>query len=302
ISEHLQPLAVASLATQGINTRPDIVLLVFGKLFKTYSNILQHDKVDNTAHPVSAILKSLELRWSKADQELFICTLYLNPLVSSRIFNGNTIPPLAIWGMCASSAKLYKRVFHAEVLPEYFATEIRDYHYHRGAFSDEFWNSDFLAALYAEQVFLILFQFWLIWKAHYQQNPITKLAVLILSFVCNSAGCERLFSTKGDIHTKKRNCLGPQKVRDTAVVKMDIRREHAQQGLVHQCLKRRFMKEPASTDVDKTGARVDEEGSDSEGEDSCTANGVRLMHQSLVDDVAADEDSCVPEVSRRKQR
>ncbi|KDQ21329.1 hypothetical protein BOTBODRAFT_123015, partial [Botryobasidium botryosum FD-172 SS1] len=228
ISEHLQPLAVASLATQGIDTRPDIVILVLGKLYKIYSDILQRDGTKteaNSAHP------------------LFICALYLNPLVSFQIFNGNVIPPLAIWGMCA---KLYKRVFRAEVVPDCFATEIRDYHYHRGAFSDEFWNSDFLAALYAEQA-IPLQDPLEIWRAHYQQNPITKLAVLILSFVCNSAGCERLFSTKGDIHTKKRNRLGPQKVRDTAVVKMDIRREHAQRGLVRQRLKRRFMKEPAPT-------------------------------------------------------
>ncbi|KDQ09948.1 hypothetical protein BOTBODRAFT_76713, partial [Botryobasidium botryosum FD-172 SS1] len=175
---------------------------------------------------VRAIINSLELHWSKADQDLFLCALYLNPLVGPQIFNPNVLSPLALWNICA---RLYKRVFRVNDVPECFAMEIRDYHYRKGAFSNEFWNNEFLKSMSTEQVSLTLGGVLKlspplafsqdpveIWKAHYQPNPVTRLAVLVLSFVCNSAGCERLFSTMGDIHTKKRNRLGHQKVQDTA--------------------------------------------------------------------------------------
>lgn len=46
----------------------------------------------------------------------------------------------------------------------------------------------------------------------------------------------------GDIHSKKRNRLHPDKVRDIAVVKLDIQREHAELRKIHPRPKRQFMR------------------------------------------------------------
>jgi hypothetical protein len=62
------------------------------------------------------------------------------------------------------------------------------------------------------------------WKG---TNQLVKLAVRIFSISGNSADCERLFSKMGDIHSKKRNRLREQRVRDMVVVKMSIQRQHA---------------------------------------------------------------------------
>lgn len=54
-----------------------------------------------------------------------------------------------------------------------------------------------------------------------------SLAIHIHSVVANSTDCERLFSTMGDIHTKQRNRLDPQRVRSMAVVKIGLQRNQA---------------------------------------------------------------------------
>jgi len=58
------------------------------------------------------------------------------------------------------------------------------------------------------------------------QNQLVKLAIRILTVVTNSAGCKRLFSKMGLIHNKIRNRLGAEKVRDIAVLKTELQREH----------------------------------------------------------------------------
>ncbi|QRW23051.1 hAT family dimerization protein [Rhizoctonia solani] len=71
-------------------------------------------------------------------------------------------------------------------------------------------------------------------------HQLAHLAIHVLSIVANLAGCKQLFSKMGHIHTKWRNWLGYQKVFDTAVVRMDLKRKHADEGRTHSRLKCQF--------------------------------------------------------------
>lgn len=62
-------------------------------------------------------------------------------------------------------------------------------------------------------------------EAKEEIKQLGRLAIHIHSVVANSTDCERLFSTMGDIHTKQRNRLDHQRVRDMAVVKLALRRK-----------------------------------------------------------------------------
>jgi hypothetical protein len=72
------------------------------------------------------------------------------------------------------------------------------------------------------------------------RNRLTKLAIHILSIIANSAGCERVFSQMGLVQTKCRSRLGLDKVRKTALVRMDIKRRHVAEGLIRPRTKRTF--------------------------------------------------------------
>jgi hypothetical protein len=93
------------------------------------------------------------------------------------------------------------------------------------------------------------------------ENPLVKLAILLLSFVPNSASTERLFSKMGDIKTKKRSRLGIKKLRDVAFVKTELRRGHAKAGTARRRLNRYFGNKETTVKVDHivTGRVEDEE-------------------------------------------
>jgi hypothetical protein len=67
----LEPLAIAANKTQAPHTRLDYVLLTLGNLYCIYSKNLEFDVEVHTA-----ILASLEKQWAKADQEVFIPTVF----------------------------------------------------------------------------------------------------------------------------------------------------------------------------------------------------------------------------------
>jgi hypothetical protein len=57
---HLELLAVAANVAQGANTHCDHVLLLFAKLFKIYTSMIQDEGAIDGRHPISAILESLK--------------------------------------------------------------------------------------------------------------------------------------------------------------------------------------------------------------------------------------------------
>lgn len=148
-----------------------------------------------------------------------------------------------------------------------------------------------------------------------RQISLSKLAIHLLSFVPNSAAPERMFSSMGDIKTKKRNRLGVQKLRDTAFVKSEIRREHVANGVARHRLKRHFGNQVeatgTSTQPATQGARIDDEDvireaqegldleSDSEDEsESESGTGAVKSFAALMQDAeaaATDSDESEPE-------
>jgi hypothetical protein len=111
----------------------------------------------------------------------------------------------------------------------------------------------------------------------------------------------------GDIKTKKRNRMAPQKPHDTAFLKLDIWREHAVDGMARKRVKCQFGYTSVSTDGDRSGSRIQDEevvessdpasdtGSDSDRDYDRRENhkgGRRTFHgitQSLVKDLEEDE-------------
>ena len=81
----------------------------------------------------TAIINSLEKRWSKTDQEIFIATLILNPfygrtpLAQSSHFNNA--------GITALLDQVWRRVFKTDDVPVEFYNQLHDYLNKSGEFS-----------------------------------------------------------------------------------------------------------------------------------------------------------------------
>lgn len=142
MKEHLEPLAIASNVTQAGDTRCDHVLMLLGRLYKVYNELRSRDCLvtggNNESHPVTSIIKSIEKRWAKADQDLFIACLFLNPLIDFQLLNQSTVPLGVIFGILR---RLYSRVYQVEDLdvPTIFTSNIIDYRHRRGRYAPTDW-------------------------------------------------------------------------------------------------------------------------------------------------------------------
>lgn len=124
---HLEPLAVAVNVCQGANTRPDHIILTFGKLFIHYGLLLNADHQANA--PVLAILKSLSKRWKTVDHEIYILALVLNPYIKASLFNSS----LTIQTLGSMLKRQYRRVFE-EAPPDGLTHDFIDYLNQTGSF------------------------------------------------------------------------------------------------------------------------------------------------------------------------
>lgn len=93
-----------------------------------------------------------------------------------------------------------------------------------------------------------------LWELLDHNDPLAQLAIHLFSFIPNSASCERIFSTMGNIKTKRRNRLTPQRTRDLALIKLDVRRQQAIEGTLRKRVKRAF-----GSFSDPSGSRVEDE-------------------------------------------
>ena len=112
VTRYLEPLAIAANITQSSFCRMDQVLLTFGYL------ILQYAQPAMADDPIArdAIINSLEKRWSKADQELFIASVLINPFYRSTPFTEHHTFSLAYAGQCSLFSRLWMR-FNNSTLP-----------------------------------------------------------------------------------------------------------------------------------------------------------------------------------------
>jgi hypothetical protein len=139
---HLEPLAIAVNVTQRANTRCDHVLVLLGQLRRVYVDIRCKDRSSPDAldedddHPVTTIINSIEKRWSKADQDLFIACVFLNPFIKTSLFNPQSMTLAMILGMLR---RLYTRVSRVDECPREFMGEIMNYAQSKGIYGDQMW-------------------------------------------------------------------------------------------------------------------------------------------------------------------
>ncbi|KZT10484.1 uncharacterized protein LAESUDRAFT_711646 [Laetiporus sulphureus 93-53] len=121
IKNHLEPLAIATNVTQEVHCHLDQVLLIFRFLF-IHFNVLS-DPNDAVIH--ENIIASIESCWSKADQEVFIAAVILNPFYKIapfaciNIFTNAGITMLIRW--------LWLHFFKSEVPLIQLGSELLEY-------------------------------------------------------------------------------------------------------------------------------------------------------------------------------
>lgn len=93
---HLEPLAIAANITQASYTCLDHVLLTLANLFCIYTT------ADIEIEVRERIIGSLEKRWKKADQEVFILAVLFNPYIRGRCFNSEAISEADLYAVAKS--------------------------------------------------------------------------------------------------------------------------------------------------------------------------------------------------------
>ncbi|KDN35726.1 hypothetical protein RSAG8_11349, partial [Rhizoctonia solani AG-8 WAC10335] len=296
---YLEPLAIAANVSQAATTRLDHILIELGRLYNVFSRLAFNPKMRDTA------LESLERRWGKADQDPFILAVFLNPFIRGRLFSrDNTL--LNRSGIYGVVKRVFRRIFRKENDLELYKAFL-DYYEFRNEFSPDRWDYREQQAVHDEAGQpLNLVDVWSGLLMHQTPNSgrhqLAYLATHILSIVANSAGCERLFSEMGHIHTKRRSRLGYQKVFDSAVVRMSLKRKHAAEGRTRSRLKRQF----GSSKLDSTISTIpanhgqsDDLGeaiADTDGTDEGSiAPTMRSLATQLHEDVLDDEDPPEPD-------
>lgn len=79
IKYHLEPLAIAANITQSGHCRLDDVLLTFAALVMRYRDL--NDAEDSEGPVKQALIGSIERRWGKADRDVFLAAVILNPFI-----------------------------------------------------------------------------------------------------------------------------------------------------------------------------------------------------------------------------
>lgn len=121
IKRHLEPLAIAANVTQAAFCRMDQVLLTFGHLVMTYKKLT--DRSDFL--PCNTIIRSIEKRWAKTDQEVFIAAVILNPVFRTKPFTD--LPFLTLGGIHVMLQRLWTRFYPNCPIPDELSDQVSDY-------------------------------------------------------------------------------------------------------------------------------------------------------------------------------
>lgn len=119
--------------------------MTLGNLYRIYSN-LEFDVEVRTA-----ILASLEKRWAKADQEVFILAVFLNPYIRRRCFSRSALTDADMYNM---AARVFERIFGHKADID-FLKAFTDYSKGLAEFSEERMSLAMMADMYASEVSLL---------------------------------------------------------------------------------------------------------------------------------------------------
>ena len=123
IKKHLEPLARVACITQARHCGLDQVLLVFGSLYGEYLQLKA--ELDDNEGLIQVILDSIEKRWQKSDQDVFIAALILNPMYKTSPFSQASLLNHA--NVFSLLCHLWRRFYKTNDIPPAFFSEVRDY-------------------------------------------------------------------------------------------------------------------------------------------------------------------------------
>ena len=135
-------MAIAANVTQAAHTRLDHVLLTLGNLFYIYSDPTLDSQIR------AGIQGSLEKRWAKADQDVLILAVFLNPYIRRQPFSRVAVTHANIYEI---AARLLTRIFDQQPDLE-FLKAFEDYMNDTGDFSSQIMGLDMMKKLYGERV------------------------------------------------------------------------------------------------------------------------------------------------------
>ena len=114
-----------------MHTRLDHVLLTLGNLVRIYSTRTEAFDEDIRL----GILKSLEKRWKKADQDIFVVAVFLNPFICATLFKKEFLTEAQLYTIVE---RVYVRVMRCSADEDLdFLQAFEDYKWSRGEFSDD---------------------------------------------------------------------------------------------------------------------------------------------------------------------
>ena len=246
LKTHLEPLARAANLAQAAFCQLDQILLTFGSLCMHYDNLRNKDPADRPG--CTAIIDSIEKCWAKADQDIFIAAVILNPFIKTVPFSSQT-RLLTRANILSLMKRLYTRFFSISEQDNELQENLRQLFLNLECYFDRTGIckglSNYVVAIKDDAKRLndspdpIM-----VYKGMSIEGecppPLFKLAYHILSICPNSASCECLFSVFGNTLTKLRNRLGNKTLTSLAELKMHIRDEHVHEGEMKKCLKRVF--------------------------------------------------------------
>ena len=120
----------------------DHVLLTLGNLFRIYSDPRLDLQIQKT------ILGSLEKHWAKADQDVFILAVFLNPYIQWQPLS---LTALTNAGICEVAAWVFTHIFNKD--PDLnFLKAFEGYFNNQAEFSNETMALDMMKQLYDDQV------------------------------------------------------------------------------------------------------------------------------------------------------
>ncbi|KIJ14505.1 hypothetical protein PAXINDRAFT_12602 [Paxillus involutus ATCC 200175] len=111
MKRHLEPLAFAANVMQATLCRINTVLLTFSFLIMQYKSMME----DEDIWAVTAIIQSIEWKWVKCDQEIFIAAVVLNPFYKTTPFS--RIPSLNNANIRTLLEHLYTSFFNCDPPP-----------------------------------------------------------------------------------------------------------------------------------------------------------------------------------------
>ncbi|TFY64461.1 hypothetical protein EVG20_g5940 [Dentipellis fragilis] len=255
---HLHPLAVATNLLQTDHTRLDIVLVTLANLYRVFSD----SQFDTSIR--DAVLSSLEKRWGKQDQAIFILAAVFNPTI--RVFAFAVDSPFRVPNVIQSlAAEAFRRLFSIE--PDHdFMTAVTQYLHNTGPWTDERLGLERFKAEAKEKGLPInLVNLWRnnipIRDPPVQGAPplppsngaagFANLALHIASIVPNTTSTERIFCQYRRIQSAFRNGISHEQVRKQLIVRADAVRTRP---MGPGGLKRKFAEEPGGSRGSEGGA------------------------------------------------